>query len=90
MHPLALATSRDDAGVPQIGQMPGDLWLALSQDFDKVADANLAAGHQVQKAQPGVVGQCREKAGQVERFGATIHIFIVYGLTNMKRLNIFA
>jgi hypothetical protein len=26
----------------------------------------------------------------VERFGATIHIFIVYGLTNMKRLNIFA
>jgi hypothetical protein len=26
----------------------------------------------------------------VERFGATVHIFIVYGLTNMRILNIFA
>ena len=73
VHPLALASRRDDTCFPQIGQMPGDLRLAQAQNFDKVADADLVAGHQVQEAQPGGVGQRREETGQVERFRTATH-----------------
>jgi hypothetical protein len=35
--------------------MAGDFWLALSQNLDKVADADLAARHEIEQAQAGGV-----------------------------------
>ena len=60
VHPLAFAARGNDAGLAQVGQVARDLGLALAENLDKMADADLAAGHQVQQAQAGGVGQGRE------------------------------
>ena len=70
--------------------MPRDFGLALAKNFDKMADADLAACHQVQQAQASAVSQGCKKASQVGGFGGTSHEFIIYGLTNMTTENIFA
>ena len=65
MHPLALAASSDDTGAAQISEMAGDLGLALAEDFDKVADADLALVHQVQQSQTSGIRESGEELGQV-------------------------
>ena len=85
VHPFALAPRRHHARPPQIRKMPGDLRLALSQDLNEVADADLPSVHQVQQPQPGAIGERREKQGKVVYFRGTIHNFIIYALTNMSR-----
>ena len=55
VHPFAFAARGDDTGLAQVGEMAGDFWLALSQDLDKVADADLAARHEIEQAQAGGV-----------------------------------
>jgi hypothetical protein len=90
VHPLSLAPRRNNAHVSQVSQMAGYFGLALAQDFDKVADADLMADHQVQKAQTGCIGQRRAEASQTDGFESTIHMLIVYGLTNIQPAHIFA
>jgi len=48
VHPLPFPPSADDSGVAEIGEMAGYLRLALIQNLDEVADADLAAVHQVE------------------------------------------
>lgn len=66
VHPLALAAGADDAGVAQIGEVAGDLGLALAEDLDELADADFAVVHEVEQAEASAVGEGREEAGQVE------------------------
>jgi len=42
-----------------------DLWLALTQDFNEIADTDFAAVHQVEQAQTGAICQCGEERSQV-------------------------
>jgi len=56
VHPLALAAWGDDTGVAEVGEVSGYLGLALPEDFDKVADAHLAAIHEIEEAKAGGVG----------------------------------
>jgi hypothetical protein len=51
MHPLAVAPRLNDPGAAQIGQVPGNLRLALLQNLHKVADANLLLSHEVKEAE---------------------------------------
>ena len=64
MHPLALAPGAGDSRLTQIGQMPGDFWLAHLQDFDEVANANLPIRNQVQQPQARGVRQCPKEKMQ--------------------------
>jgi hypothetical protein len=75
VHPLAVAAGADDAGVAQIGQMPRNLGLALLENFNEVADADLAAIHEIEQAEASAVGKRSEEAGQVERFGRARHFY---------------
>jgi len=54
--------------------MPGYLGLALLEDLDEVADADLAAVHEIEQAEAGVVGQRREETNQVEGCRGVAHI----------------
>lgn len=90
MHPLSFAARSDDAGPAEVGQVAGDLGLALLEDFDEIANADLSAMHQVEQAKPGGVGQRGEKADEIEGFGLASHQFIIYGLTDICRRDIFA
>ena len=90
MHPLTLAARGDDTGVAQVGEMARDFGLALAEYLDKMADTDLATGHQVQEAQAGGVGQRSEETGQADRFGAAAHKVIIYVLTHMSVYNKFA
>jgi hypothetical protein len=60
-----------NACTPKIGEMPGNLELALAQNFDKVAGAGECGGED------------REKAGKVEGLDARGMIHI-YALTNVS------
>jgi hypothetical protein len=77
VHPLALAARGDNAGVAQVGQMAGDLGLAMTENFDKEADADFAAAHEVEQAQACGVGQRRKEGGESCRFGTACHEFII-------------
>src|SRR5271168_1143787 len=57
VHPLALSPGCDDAGLPQIGKMPGDLRLGCTDHFREIADTYFLLGHQVEKPQAGRVTQ---------------------------------
>ena len=84
MNPLSLAPGIDNAGPPQISEMTRDFGLALSEDFNEIADANLPAIHQVQKPQPRAIRERREQEGQIVGFWGTIHAPMIYALTNMS------
>lgn len=56
MNPLALASRADDAGIPQVGEMPRNLRLPQPEDFDEVADTDFPPGHQVEESKPRWVG----------------------------------
>jgi arsenite methyltransferase len=73
VHPLAFAARGDNAGFAQVGEMARDFRLALAQDLDKVADADFAAGHEVEQAKAGGVCQGGKKAGQRDGFGGASH-----------------
>ena len=57
VHPLAVPPGEHQAAAAKVSQMAGDLGLALRENFDEVADADLTAMHQVQQAQAGSVGK---------------------------------
>lgn len=61
VHPFPFASCNNDAGSPQIGQMPRDLGLALPEDFDEIADADFSAIHQVEKPEAGAVRKGRKQ-----------------------------
>jgi hypothetical protein len=44
VHPLPFPAGGDDTGFAEVGEMAGDFRLALAEDFDEVANAELAAG----------------------------------------------
>jgi len=48
MHPFALAARLNKAGTPQIRKVTGNLRLIRTENFHKVANANLSIGNQVQ------------------------------------------
>lgn len=73
VHPLAVAAGGDDACVAEVGEVAGDLGLALAEDFDEVADADLATVHEVEQAQADGVGESCEEAGEIEGFLGTTH-----------------
>ena len=45
--------------------MPGDLGLALSQNFNQIADAHLTTANQIQQTQPRAVGKGRKQGTQI-------------------------
>jgi len=56
VHPLSFSPSCHDTCLTQVCQMPGDLGLALSQNFNQIADAHLTTANQIQQTQPRAVG----------------------------------
>ncbi len=87
VHPLAITTSRDDAGAPKICQMPGDLRLRTAQDLNEVADADLLISHQVKDSEPGLIAQSLEEALQIE-LRSLCHNDI-FALTDLRVKHIF-
>jgi arsenite methyltransferase len=83
VHPLAFTPGTHNARLSQIRQMPGNLWLALLENFNEVAHADFAPGHEVQKTQARRVCKSGEELNQVKRFGASGHAVIIYALTDM-------
>jgi len=67
VHPLAVAARLNHSGTAQIGQMPGDFGLALLQNLNKIADADLPVSHQVEQAEPRIVSQRLKKEIHFER-----------------------
>jgi len=61
MHPLAVTPGLNYSGAAEIRQVPGYLGLPLSENLDKVADANLLFSHQVKQAKSSVVSEGLEK-----------------------------
>ena len=57
VHPLAVAPGRNDAGMAQIREMPGNLRLRPAQNLHEVADANLLLSHQVEQPETRVVSE---------------------------------
>lgn len=53
--------------------MAGNLGLALAEDGNEVADADLAPLHQVEQAQAGAVGKGGEKQRQVVALRGAFH-----------------
>lgn len=73
VHPFSFAPRTDDARIPQIGEMPGNLWLPLFQDFHEVTDAYFSPCHKVEQPEAGRVSQGGEEADQIEGFGTSSH-----------------
>jgi len=61
VHPAALAPRRDDTCPAQVGQVARDFWLAYSQNFYEVANANFLVGNEIEQAQARAVGQGAEE-----------------------------
>jgi hypothetical protein len=57
VHPLAFASRLHYSGAAQVGEVPGDLRLALLQDLDEVTDTDLAAVHEIQQSEACRVGE---------------------------------
>lgn len=49
VHPLALASRRNDSRAAKVGKMARNLRLADAKDFDEIADANLPVRNQIQQ-----------------------------------------
>ena len=74
VHPFSIAARGDNASGAKVGEVTGDLRLALPQDLDEVADADLAAIHQVEKPQAGAVGESGKEPGEIEGFRRSVHL----------------
>lgn len=83
VHPLALAAGGYNSGAAQIGQMAGDLGLRLAEDFNEVADADLASGHEVEQAETGGIGERGKEASEIKAPGGSLHSNIIYVLTDI-------
>ena len=66
VHPLAFAACGDDAGIAEVGEVPGDFRLGLIEDFDEVADADFLIAHEIEEAEASLVGECLEEAFELE------------------------
>jgi arsenite methyltransferase len=64
--------------------MAGNLWLALPQDFDHIADADLSTRDQVEEAQTRSIGKGRKERDKIRRLGPGTHESIIYALTDMS------
>ena len=74
MHPCSIAARADDAGPAQIGQVPGDLGLALPENPDKITDAYLAVVHEIDQAEASTVGQGGKESRQIEGGSGAAHV----------------
>jgi hypothetical protein len=83
VHPFSFAARAHNAGVAQIGEMPGDLGLALLENFNEITDADFAAIHEIEEAQARGFRERGEEAREAERFGGAGHGPIIYGLTDV-------
>jgi hypothetical protein len=61
VHPLALPARRHDAGPSQVRQVPRNLWLRRTDDFDEVTDTDFLPRHQVDEPQTRWVSQRTKK-----------------------------
>lgn len=66
VHPLAFAACADDAGAAQVGEVAGNLGLALVENLNEVTDADFAVAHEIKQAQAGAVAERGEHARHVE------------------------
>jgi len=73
VNPFPFAPGAYDAGVTQVSEMARNLGLALAEDFDKVADADFAAIHEIEQAQAGGIGKRGEESREVEWLRYTWH-----------------
>ncbi len=64
--------------------MAGDLGLALAQNFDQIANANLSTGDQVEEAQTRSIGQGRKQGDEIGGLGPGTHGSMIYALTDMS------
>lgn len=89
MHPLPFSARGDDSGPAQVGEVPRDLGLALTEDLDEVADADFAAIHEVEQAQTRAIGEGGEERSQIGKGDGPGHKIIIYALTYMNTKNTF-
>ena len=75
MHPFPVAARVYQAGVAQVGQVARNLGLALPENFNKIADADFAAVHEIEQAETGAVGERSKEAEQVESPGDADHFY---------------
>lgn len=47
VHPFPIALDLDQAGMPELGEMAGNLWLVEPERAMQIADANLLLGQEV-------------------------------------------
>jgi hypothetical protein len=66
VHPFAITTGRNDARIPQVCQMSGNLWLRLPENLHEIADTQFLISHQIQESQPGVVPERLKELRHVE------------------------
>ena len=66
VHPLPFPSRLHDPGAAEIREMPGDLRLRATQDFDEVTDADFLFSNQVKQAEPGLIPECLEESLDVE------------------------
>ena len=90
MHPFALAPGGHNACLAEVGEVAGDLGLALAQYLNQIADAEFVACHQIEEAQACGVSQRGKQTSQLSGFCGGPHRNIVYALTDMSADNIFA
>jgi hypothetical protein len=89
VHPLPFPARGDDSGAAQVGEMARDLWLALAQNLDEIADADFATIHEIEQAQTSAIGQRGEEGCQIKSRGGTRHEKIIYALTYVSNSNTF-
>lgn len=61
VHPFALAPRSYHTRPTEISEVPRDLRLALPENFDEIADADLATVHQIQQTKPRAIRKRREQ-----------------------------
>jgi hypothetical protein len=64
VHPFAFAPRCDKTGSPEIGEVPGNLWLRRFNHLDEVADAYLLLSHEVDQTKPRAIGEGAKKLRQ--------------------------
>jgi len=70
IHPLTLATVRQQATRTQLRQVPGDFWLAFVQRAGQLAHTKLSfTGNEQHGADTGVVSQAFENSGRCQVVG---------------------
>jgi hypothetical protein len=78
MHPFALTSSGHYASTSKIRKVPGNLWLRLSKNLDKVANADFLFSHEIEEPQASGITQSLKEAFQAELHCR--HAFLIYML----------